>query len=88
MFKYFYDFFNKVKSKLSQKGQGMVEYALILAAVAILAGVVLANGGGLRTAIESAFDNVKTQIEGATTKVNTTSGSTSTGGGAAGGTNP
>lgn len=62
MFKYFYDFFKKVKSKLSQKGQGMVEYALILAAVAILAGVVLSDTGGLRTAITTAFQNAVGQI--------------------------
>lgn len=70
MFKYFYDFFKKVKSKLSQKGQGMVEYALILAAVAILAGVILSDTGGLKTAITGAFTNAKTQIDTATTNVN------------------
>lgn len=70
MLKYFYNLFDKVKEKLTKKGQGMVEYALILAAVAIIAGIVLTDTGGLKNAITSAFTNAKTQIETATTNVN------------------
>ena len=41
MFKYIYKFLDKLKEKFSQKGQGMVEYALILAFVAAIAFVAL-----------------------------------------------
>lgn len=71
MLKYFYNLFDKVKEKLNKKGQGMVEYALILAAVAIIAGVVLSGDteGGLRKTISAAFENANTQITNATTAV-------------------
>ena len=39
MFKYIYNFIDKLKSKFSQKGQGMIEYALIIAFVAGIAAV-------------------------------------------------
>ena len=45
---------------LSEKGQGMAEYALVLAfVVAIIVGV---SSGGLGTAINSAFSKVSNQI--------------------------
>lgn len=37
MLKHIYNFIDKIKEKLSQKGQGMVEYALIIAFVAAIA---------------------------------------------------
>ena len=79
MLKYFYNLFDKMKEKLTKKGQGMVEYALILGAVAVLAAVILADGGGLRTAITNAFDNANTQVTNATSSVG--GSNSSTGGG-------
>ena len=46
---------------LSQKAQGIVEYALILAFVVVLA-VVLTNTGGLSDAIKSVFGNATEQV--------------------------
>ena len=52
------------KIKSSEKGQGMVEYALIIAFVAAIAIFVLSNEG-LGGAIGSAFENASTMIESA-----------------------
>ena len=46
---------------MSQKAQGIVEYALILAFVVALA-VVLTNEGGLQEAISSVFGTTTDQI--------------------------
>ncbi|MBR3721793.1 MAG: pilin protein [Selenomonadaceae bacterium] len=46
---------------LSEKGQGMVEYALILAFVVGIA-VYLTGNDGIGQAINSVFGNVKTQL--------------------------
>jgi len=43
---------------LDQKGQGMVEYAVILAFVVVVAAAV-ANGGTLQAAITTVFTNVR-----------------------------
>lgn len=48
----------------SQIGQGIVEYALILAFVVAVA-AVLADGGGIRTAITNIFTNTQQQLESA-----------------------
>ncbi|MBR5914683.1 MAG: pilin protein [Selenomonadaceae bacterium] len=64
MFKHIYAFTNKIKSYLSEKGQGMVEYALILALVAGIAAVAL--NGGLRDAVSGAFTKATSQINSAT----------------------
>lgn len=53
------------KLKASEKGQGMVEYALIIAFVAAIAIIALNNGLG--TAVKNAFT-------GASAKVNQASG--------------
>ena len=60
MFKHFYNFIDKVKSKLSQKGQGMVEYALIIAFVAGIAAVALNSdlGNAIKGAFGSATDAI------------------------------
>ena len=50
------------KIKSSEKGQGMVEYALIIAFVAAIAIFVLSNDG-LGGAVGSAFENASTKIE-------------------------
>ena len=46
---------------LSQKAQGMVEYALILAFVVVLA-MALTNAGGLREAITNVFGDTANQV--------------------------
>lgn len=46
---------------MSEKAQGMVEYALILAFVVALA-VVLTQGGGLKEAISNVFGSATNQI--------------------------
>ncbi len=52
---------------LSQKAQGIVEYALILAFVVVLA-VVLTKTGGLSDAISSIFSTTTDQLSSANTK--------------------
>ena len=60
MFKYIYKFLDKLKEKFSQKGQGMVEYALIIAFIAAIAGVALKTDLG--SAIKTAFSDAATSI--------------------------
>ena len=52
------------KLKASEKGQGMVEYALMIAFVAAIA--IFALNGTLKTAVSSAFDKAKDNITSAT----------------------
>lgn len=47
----------------TQKGQGIVEYALILAAVVVLAGA-LGSTGALGKAVEGAFKNAADALTG------------------------
>ena len=51
---------------LGQRAQGMVEYALILAFVAVIAGLVLTSdaSGGLGGAIKTAINKVISQLGG------------------------
>ena len=58
------------KMKATEKGQGMVEYALIIAFVAAIEIFVLNNG--LRTAVSSAFDKAKDNVISATNKATST----------------
>ena len=51
------------KLKKSEKGQGMVEYALIIAFVAAIAIVALNNGLG--TAVTNAFNNASKMVDSA-----------------------
>ena len=46
---------------LSQKAQGIVEYALILAFVVVLA-IVLTQSGGLSEAIKNGFSDTTNQV--------------------------
>lgn len=48
---------------LSQKAQGIVEYALILAFVVVVA-AALTNQGGLQDAITGVFGKVTNQVKG------------------------
>jgi len=52
------------KLKKSEKGQGMVEYALIIAFVAAIAIFVL--NGALKNSVKSAFDSASQTITSAT----------------------
>ena len=54
------------KLKKSEKGQGMVEYALIIAFVAAIAIFVL--NGALKDSVESAFNQASNTITSATQK--------------------
>ena len=61
MFKYINKLIKKLKE--SEKGQGMVEYALIIAFVAAIAIFVL--NGKLGTAINGAFENASQAVDDA-----------------------
>ena len=55
---------NYLKARyLSEKAQGMVEYALIVALVVGIA--VIAFQGGLKNAVQNAFNHASTAIENA-----------------------
>ena len=74
-------------AKLNEKGQGMVEYAIILAVVAAVAIFVFGTGSdsdesGLGVTVKKAFDKASTQID----KAGVT-GTDTDGGGGGGGTN-
>lgn len=69
MFNFIQKIFDNIKAKLSQEGQGMVEYALIIAVVAVIAVLVLNTN--LRNAIENAFNSAGNQIEQTTEDINT-----------------
>ena len=64
---------------LSEKAQGMVEYALIVAFIVGVAAVVFGTNGSFKDAIDAGFDHVKSAVSGAT--------SGATGGAAGGATN-
>ena len=64
MFTYIKSLVEKIKS--SEKGQGMVEYALIIAFVAAIA--IFALNGGLRDAVSGAFESASTMVEEANTQ--------------------
>lgn len=94
MFKLIYKWTDKIKEKvaslsdkMSEKGQGMVEYAMILAAVAIIAVAVLWNGdNSLSATIKQAFINASGQINQANTQsgAGLSSGSSGSSGGSGG----
>lgn len=54
----------KIMRYLEQKGQGMVEYALILAFVVAVA-IALTGQGGIRQAITTTFTNVTNTLNNA-----------------------
>ena len=61
MFKYINKLFDKIKK--SEKGQGMVEYALIIAFVAAIA--IYALNGRLGNAVKTSFDNAESGVRSA-----------------------
>ena len=79
MLNWIYGLAAKLRQKLSEKGQGMVEYALILAAVAIIAVVAIwgtsATGEKtLKTTITGSFTNAANAVDDVNSKVTTESG--------------
>lgn len=65
-----YKFFNKFsRDYLKQKGQGMVEYALILAFVVGIAAFLVGNDG-IGQAIRTTFQNVTTTLTTANNNAN------------------
>ena len=82
MFKFIYDLKAKLQEKLSEKGQGMTEYAIILAVVAVVAVAVFYGGddkAGLKGTITNAYSNANNAIDEITVE-NQKSQSNSTGG--------
>ena len=77
MFNLIYKWTDKIKSKvaefsdrLGEKGQGIVEYAMIIAAVAVIAFAILYGSAGdksLQGSIIDAFTNASTKIDSVTT---------------------
>lgn len=67
MIKYIQKLMDKLKK--SEKGQGMVEYALIIAFVAAIAIYVLNNGLG--TAVKESFNNASKMVTSANDAANT-----------------
>ena len=72
MIQFIKDIINNIKSKLDSRGQGMVEYAVVLAAVAaIVVAVMYGSGttgdsqtkGKLQQSVESAFDKANSKID-------------------------
>ena len=57
----------KLQEKLSEKGQGMTEYAIILAVVAVVAVAVFygndANEAGLKGTISNAYGTANNKID-------------------------
>ena len=51
----------KLKEFFDEKGQGIVEYALILGFVAIIALFMFSNGG-LKTAVSNGFSGVSSEL--------------------------
>lgn len=70
MFKLIYKWTDKIKEKVSalseklgEKGQGIVEYAMIIAAVAIIAAVVLFNSDtSLEGSVTKAYSDASSKI--------------------------
>ena len=66
MFKWIYELKAKLQEKLSEKGQGMTEYAIILAVVAIVAVAVFYGGGdessGLKGTISGAYQKANNEV--------------------------
>lgn len=73
MLKTISNLFSSLKERLGEKGQGMVEYALILAAVAIIAVVAIWGGSkgdgknSLKSAVTGAFEKAATEVTNAQT---------------------
>ena len=71
----------------SQKGQGIVEYALILAFVAAIAAYVFTSSGqgSIKDSITGLFSGAKDNIDSAKTNIETTTTTTNNSGNTGGG---
>ncbi len=69
MFKWIYELADKLKETLSEKGQGMVEYGIVLAVVAAIAAIVFWGGGnnsaGLQSSVQGAYNSAVQNINNA-----------------------
>ena len=66
MFKFIYDLKARLQEKLSEKGQGMTEYAIILAVVAVVAVAVFYGSNenaGLQGTISNAYGKANNSID-------------------------
>lgn len=74
MIKKISNFLTSLQERLGEKGQGMVEYALILAAVAIIAVAAIWGGkdgtgaNSLKSAVVGAFSKAATEVTNAQTE--------------------
>ena len=59
MFKLIYNWTDKLKNKLNEKGQGMVEYGIVLAVVAAIAIAVFGSRSTPNTAAAGETSNAK-----------------------------
>ena len=57
-------------ARLGQKGQGVVEYALILAAVVAIATIALSSDSGIGNAISDLFNSTGEKIRGGANNTN------------------
>ena len=75
MFKWIYELKAKLQEKLSEKGQGMTEYAIILAVVAIVAVAVFYgkdDGSGLQGTVGNAYNVANNKINDISIKASNT----------------
>ena len=79
------DMLQRIEKLWSEKGQGIVEYALILAFVVAIAVIALDKNSGIGQSIKQLFTNTATQINDASQSTNSGTGGGSTGGGSTGG---
>ena len=84
VFKWIYELKAKLQEKLSEKGQGMTEYAIILAVVAIVAVAVFygnSENAGLRDTVAKSYKAANDQIDVITSNANQTINTTGNTGG-------
>ena len=70
MYKWMKELKEKLQKGLSEKGQGMVEYGIVLAVVATIAGVVLWSGSTEDGKEQSLKGSVANAYQTATNKIN------------------
>ena len=71
----------RIEKIWSEKGQGIVEYALILAFVVAIAIVALKSDSGIGKSIQNLFSNTGNKIENAGGSIGGNSGGSTTNGG-------
>ena len=71
----------RIEKIWSEKGQGIVEYALILAFVVAIALIALKSDSGIGQSIQNLFSNTGNKIENAGGSIGGNSGGSTTNGG-------